>query len=828
MEALCRQGCSENREIALKRTLFLLGILALLLIVSLAWSMRALLFASSLPQTAGPFVATGNWQAHPYDLIYSVAFSSAQQPDGPLLVYRAAEADLHTSVVVNAIRRDQQPVTPLLQPSPDGRYLALTTPLAGLPNSASLRLLSSQGNINIPLVSSGLLSSDQVVWSPNSQAIYYHTTVYSTRMAVNAPCQAKACAQHVTATKNGQQLYNLAVLPTYDEIRQVDLYGHTSIVLRWSQDGSSRRLVGIDDTGALVLVQARPQQAAEIIRVPLQDGFMQSHVQQAASRLTLPSDIPPGNVLSMGSDGNSVLCERVLSWRPLRYTLAQVRLTSGSITPVRTASIVSTANIIGNAGLLTTAPDGHLTASMQVDAVRQDSAVHGLANVPAQETLLLRDTHTGATQSLTLPAGGQLVQAFWATHVPAARLHIVPQSILAELFAFHKRLTNTGGRNASPQQQDELMLEAHAGLLVDTPPLSTMCYGTCQQGATGKAHVSAAILHGIAFVESNWHQFNTTDYQVNGEAVGTPVESFDGGWGEYQQTWGMPPQCQTINNCRSDATRIENDQSYNIGVGTQSLISAWNGTAGVISASDPNDPYKANDWFFAVWAYNGSYGNNPIDVASSVYGQWYPGAPFRSIYEEYVWYFAAHPQNTTSGWTDGYLPSLGSTLLPPQSDFVNTSDSFVACVTCTIADWTTGSYDREWVAQGAPTTATANAFLALYTQSGGENSVGLPRDNGGGAAVHRWGTGWVQDFGGGTMQPGAFMQADGGGVYWVYGAVWTRYLADLGTKGCHGYPTSALTAVSGTGSDSYYRQNFQGGFILWDATTSAIAQDSCS
>src|ERR1019366_6362455 len=98
--------------------------------------------------------------------------------------------------------------------------------------------------------------------------------------------------------------------------------------------------------------------------------------------------------------------------------------------------------------------------------------------------------------------------------------------------------------------------------------------------------------------------------------------------------------------------KIQNSQSYNIGTGAQSLISAWNTTAGVSSASATNNPYKANQWIFAVWAYNGSYGNNPNDVASSVYGHWYPGAPFRSIYEESVWYYAAHPQSTT----DKYLP----------------------------------------------------------------------------------------------------------------------------------------------------------------------------
>ncbi len=834
---LCANRASQESIDGMKRTLFLLGLLVLLLAISLAWSLRGLLIASSLPRARGPLVVSGPWQLHPYDLVYSVAFSSAQQAEGPLLVYRAAGADLHTTLAVDAIQRAPVSVTPLLQPSPDGHYLALTTPLAGLLNSSSLHLLSTQGNLNVPLVAAGLLTNDQVVWAANSQAIYYQTLVSAGGISahgVSSACQEKSCAKVGSAVsamvgQQQQQQYNMSLLPLYDEVHRIDLSGHDVTVLRWPQDGSSRRLLGLDATGALLLVQARPQRAVELVRVPLWPGdALQPRVQFAnPSVLTLPSDILPGNVLSVSSDGSSVICERVVSWQPLRYTLVRVNLASGEVAAFTATSAFSAADIIGST--MTTSPDGQLSVAMQVNAFRQDAAVRGLANVPAQETLVISDAHSGAMQRLTLPAGGQLVQAFWSAHVPNAQVHAVPQSVLAELFAFHQRLTNTGGRNASTLQQDEWMLEGHAGILADAPALSTMCYGICAQGATGKAHVSAAILHGIAYVESNWHQFNTSDYQVNGEAVGSPVESFDGGWGEYQQTWGMPPQCQVMNNCRSDAVRIGNDQSYNIGVGVQSLISAWNGTAGVASASDPNDPYKANDWFFAVWAYNGSYGNNPNDVPSSAYGNWYAGAPFRSIYEEYVWYFAAHPQSMSNGWTDGYLPALGSSLLPPQAAFVNTSDSFVACVTCTIPDWTTGSYDREWVGVGSPNGTMANAFLALFTQAGGENTVGLPRDNGGGAAMHRWAAGWIQDFGGGSMQPGALMQADStGSVYWVYGAVWIRYLADLGPKGCHGYPTSALTAVSGTGGDSYYRQNFQSGSLLWDATTSVIAQDACS
>jgi hypothetical protein len=123
----------------------------------------------------------------------------------------------------------------------------------------------------------------------------------------------------------------------------------------------------------------------------------------------------------------------------------------------------------------------------------------------------------------------------------------------------------------------------------------------------------------------------------------------------------------------------------------------------------------------------------------------------------------------------------------------------------------------------------SSAFTATFSQSGGEDIVGLPRDNGGSALAHQWGNGWTQDLGGGSYLPGAIMLAGNTSTaYWVYGGVWTEYLrTDHGAKGCHGYPTSALTTTSGSGSDSYLRQSFQQGYITWDATTKSVVQDVC-
>jgi hypothetical protein len=702
----------------------------------------------------------------------------------------------------------------MLFPSEDGRYVALLKPLRNTFNGAALDVISTENGTQSVLLPSGAAIADQPVWSSDNQALYYHTGATSSVLVSGTHDQPLKGTRPATAVNNG-----------YDEIHRIDLQGHDRILLHQIAGNNSLRMVGIDRTGNLILTFARPGKPLALVRVPTNE----TQVQNSDSLdiiTTLPADILPGNVLRMGSDGNSVECERVQSWQPLKYTVVSISF-SGGVT-AQVAEPFNTYNASKGVNMLNMSADNRVQVMARVVSLRTDLMDHDIFNVPSQETLLLQDPKTGATQEMMLPPGGQIVQTFWTRHVPVNQLHVVsPHQLTALLSLPSQAVKPDQSKNADPKQQDEWMLEAHGNNLADGPVLPKMCYGTCPKGYTGNPHVSVAIMHGVGYTESNWHQFNTSGYNILNESIGSPIKSFDGGWGEYQQTWAMPPQCNNAGNCRSDASQIENSQSYNIGTGAQALINAWNSTAGVTSKSATNDPYKANHWFFAVWAYNGSYGNNPNDVASSVYGHWYPGAPFRSIYEESVWYYAAHPQGTT----DNYLPELGSGLLPPQSDFANTSDSYVSCATCSIPDWTTGAYDRDLV--GAGTDAkTAGYIKTTFNSSGGEDVVGLPRDAGSGGGVHQVGNGLVQDFGGGSSQQGEIMLANGATTaYSVFGGTWVQYASvDQAAKGCHGYPTSALVAYKDTklGSGNYQRQNFQKGYIIWNTTNKTAVQDICT
>ncbi len=800
----------------MKRTVFLMSILLSFLLFSEfvhfpSIDARAHV-GKAVPEQ--PLVVKGNWQDHTYDLVYTVAFSSQQQPNGPLVIYRASGTDQSTTVPVAVIARNSSPVTPMLFPSADGRYVALLNPLRNTFNAAALDVISTESGTQSSLLSSGAAVTDQPVWSSDNQALYYHTgTTRSVLVTGTQGSYLGGTGPHAVGN-NG-----------YDEIYRIDLQGDDSVLLHQVAGNNSLRMVGIDRTGALILTLARPGKPLALVRVPTNKKQVQN-ISDLDIITTLPGDILPGNVLRIGSDGNSVDCERVQSWQPLRYTV--VRISFGGSVAAQVAEPFNTFNVSKGVNMLSISADNRVQVMARVVSLRTDLMAQGISNVPSQEALILQDKKTGAAQEMTLPPGGQIVQTFWTRHVPAKQLHVVSPHLLTALLATPSLAVKPDlSPNADPRQQDEWMLEVHGNNLSGGPVLSKMCYGTCPNGFTGNPHISAAILHGVAFTESNWHQFNTSDYRILNGTIGSPIMSFDGGWGEYQQTWAMPPQCNSAGNCRSDASKIENSQGYNIGTGAQSLISAWNTTAGVSSKSDTNDPYKANDWFFAVWAYNGSYGNNPNDVASSVYGHWYPGAPFRSIYEEYVWYYAAHPQSTT----DDYQSALGSGLLPPQSDFTGTSDSYVSCSTCYIPDWTTGTYDREWVGRGTDAKRSIS-IRAAFNRNGGEDVVGLPRDSGRGDGAHPVGNGWVQDFGGGSSQQGEIMLANGATTaYRVFGSVWTQYSnVDHGVVSCHGYPDFALVTYKDTnlGSGSYLRQNFQKGYIVWNATNKTIAQDVCS
>src|SRR5450432_1923111 len=161
----------------MKRTVFLpVALLLILLFSGFAHfpSIDAQVFAEKTVY-GQPFMVRGNWQAHTYDLVYTVAFSSQQQPNGPLVIYRASAADQSMTVPIAAITLNSSPATPLLFPSTNGRYVALLKPLRNTFNGGAINVISTENGSQSIILPSGAAVADQPIWSGDNQALYYHT-----------------------------------------------------------------------------------------------------------------------------------------------------------------------------------------------------------------------------------------------------------------------------------------------------------------------------------------------------------------------------------------------------------------------------------------------------------------------------------------------------------------------------------------------------------------------------------------------------------------------------------------------------------------------------
>jgi soluble lytic murein transglycosylase-like protein len=100
------------------------------------------------------------------------------------------------------------------------------------------------------------------------------------------------------------------------------------------------------------------------------------------------------------------------------------------------------------------------------------------------------------------------------------------------------------------------------------------------------------LLYAIAWQESTWRQFDTT---------GAPLVSGDGGIGIMQVT--------TTDGL--DIDRLRTDIAYNIDAGAGILEQKWGYAPSVFAVIGGGDRRCYEDWFFAVWAYNGLAADNP-------------------------------------------------------------------------------------------------------------------------------------------------------------------------------------------------------------------------
>jgi hypothetical protein len=125
--------------------------------------------------------------------------------------------------------------------------------------------------------------------------------------------------------------------------------------------------------------------------------------------------------------------------------------------------------------------------------------------------------------------------------------------------------------------------------------------------------IPPTILKAIAWIESSWIQ---ADYSVPYGAVGPVLVSHDCGYGitqvtsGMQNTTGVPDLAQVM---------IGGHYGFNIAEGARILATKWNATPNYRPIVGTRQPTITEDWYYAVWSYNGfTFGNHPLNPAYSL------------------------------------------------------------------------------------------------------------------------------------------------------------------------------------------------------------------
>jgi Viral BACON domain len=167
------------------------------------------------------------------------------------------------------------------------------------------------------------------------------------------------------------------------------------------------------------------------------------------------------------------------------------------------------------------------------------------------------------------------------------------------------------------------------------------------------------LLKSISFIESSTTQ---TSRNAPWGGIGPALISFDCGHGIMQVTSGMTVPLGDSSQASPDQLLVATHYAYNVARGAVILEDKWNAapeSRPIAGTDTESDPSIVENWYFAVWSYNGFTGpgakrsNHPMDP---VYGSW-PRTPYscgdandgfghnRSSYpyQELVWGCATRP-----------------------------------------------------------------------------------------------------------------------------------------------------------------------------------------
>jgi len=143
--------------------------------------------------------------------------------------------------------------------------------------------------------------------------------------------------------------------------------------------------------------------------------------------------------------------------------------------------------------------------------------------------------------------------------------------------------------------------------------------GTRANRSFGASALPVEILRAIGWVESS---MTMASRSTPFEAIGPALVSFDCGHGIMQVTSGMTVPLGAGGQPTSNQIAVATSDLHNVARGASILASKWNDAPGLrpIAGTNTNaDPTIIENWYYAVWAYNGFTGpgsrqsNHPLD-----------------------------------------------------------------------------------------------------------------------------------------------------------------------------------------------------------------------
>lgn len=133
-------------------------------------------------------------------------------------------------------------------------------------------------------------------------------------------------------------------------------------------------------------------------------------------------------------------------------------------------------------------------------------------------------------------------------------------------------------------------------------------------GQLADGYVPPVLLKAIAYNESSWAQASFSPLVDYGE-VGPVLASHDCGYGIMQVTTGM----QNVTGIPNlDQAMIGTHYAFNIARGAKILADKWNMSPEYRPVIGSRDPALVENWYYAIWGYNGwAFQNHPLNPSYS-------------------------------------------------------------------------------------------------------------------------------------------------------------------------------------------------------------------